>query len=352
MSKFTFINLSILFLVFSFPVQATIITDFVNNEAPSAYFYSQEFDKLVLDITIPSGIIGQEDKLSALTIKNNGTARERDDIAKFKLWKDAGQSGFQGMGKDEELGTLIYYSPNISWYLSDLNAVVPASGLRIFVSAEIAKSPTASRFIKMQIPSLYDENGNKAFNLGDAGVFMESKNNGPEGTAGLVNSFSQTIRTFLIDNLDPVSVITDPKDRSVITSETYTIKGEGRDQGGSTPAWVKVSINNGSWVDVNSIGSNYSTWEYQWQDIRQGDYTIRTQSADWIGNIEAEGDSVSITVEFPNQPEPKPKPEPEPEPEPLTEIEQLQEKIKQVQQQIIELLNQLIQIYLAQLSSL
>jgi len=330
------------------------VVDFVNNEAPSAYFYSQEFDKLVLDITIPSGIIGQEDKLSALTIKNNGTARERDDITKFKLWKDAGDPGFQGMGKDEELGTFIYYGPNISWYLSGLNTVVPSNGLRIFVSAEIAKTPTASRFIKMQIPSLYDENGNKTFDLGDAGVFMESKNNGPE-IAGLINSFSQTIRTFLIDNLDPVSVITDPENNSVINSLNYAIKGVARDQGGSTPAWVRVSINNGPWIDVNSTASNYLTWEYQWQDIKEGNYTIKTQSADWTGNIETEGDSVNVTVKFPIKEEPvsdepstgeEDKEESASAPDGATadKVEQLQEKIKQVQQQIIELLNQLIQL--------
>jgi hypothetical protein len=325
----------------------------VNNEAPSAYFYTKEFDKLLLDVTIP---FDGEDSLSAIVVKNNGTALNLNDLRDVKLWKDAGEVGFQGMGKDEEIGTFTYDYSNYAWYLSDINVAVPSEGLRIFVTTEISSGPTSGRYIQFQIPSLYDENGDGIFGLNDFGIFMESKNNGPD--TSVVNSSSQSIRTFTRDSLSPVSAITDPINNLIIDSNSYLIKGVARDQGTSTPAWVKISINDGPWINVNSITSNYLTWEYQWNDIAEGDYVIRTQSADWLGNTELEGDSINVTVQFPQEAPQEPVDDglievPEPIAPPMT-IEELREavreKIKEVQQQIIELLNQLIQLYSAELN--
>ena len=367
MYKVIFTIIIILVLAWVNPVDAVFSTDFINNEAPSAYFYPGEFDKLVLDLTIPSGVNGGEDKLLTITIKNNGSAVNLYDIEKFKLWKDADEPGFQGMGKDEELGIFIYYASNISWYLSDLNAAVPADGLRIFISAEISKNATTNRSVQIKIPQLDDINSNGSFDLADSGIFMESKNNGPSDSA-IANSYFQTLKTFSNkDNLNPKTVITDPEDNSTITVDNYTIKGMTRDQGTSNPAWVKIGINPLAsseqviWHEVNLTSSNYLTWEYQWQNITEGNYTIKTQSTDWIENTETEGDSVNVVVKFPGEPASAPnggatageedKEESAFAPDGATAdtVEQLQEKIKQVQQQIIELLNQLIQIYLQKL---
>ncbi len=340
--------------------QALVLDDFVNNQAPSAYFYPQEFDKLVMDLTI-SSVIDGTDKLSAITIKNTGTTKNRDDIEKFKLWKDADEPGFQGMGKDKELGTFTYYASDISWYLSGLEESVPAEGLRIFISAEIAKNPTSNRSLQIQIPSLSDKNNNGIFDLGDLGIFMESKNNGLIDEA-IVNSYSQTIRDFVIDNLAPKTVITDPEDNSIITTESYFIKGVSRDQGGSTPSWVKISINDGDWQEVEAIGSNYSTWQYLWQNYTEGVFTIKTQSEDWIGNRETIGDEITVSVDFPEEPGEEEEPEEEAEEEIIEEEvteeeklisemteQELKAKIIEVQQKIIELLKQLIQLIQSEL---
>ena len=370
MYKIIFAIISILTLLWITPVDAMLSTDFVNNEAPSAYFYPGEFDKLVLDLTIPSGIEGSEDKLLAITIKNTGNALDSSDIEKFKLWKDDDEPGFQGMGKDEELGVFTYYDSNTSWYLNNLNLVIPAEGLRIFISTEISKNAATNRSVQIKIPQLDDIDNDGNFDLADLGIFMESKNNGPSDGA-VINSFSQTIKSFnnSRDNLAPKTVITDPEDNLTITTDNYTIKGMTRDQGGSSPAWVKIAINPSAsseqvvWREVNPTSSNYLTWEYQWQNIAEGNYTIKTQSADWIENTETEGDSVNVMVKFPIKEEPvsdepstgeEDKEESASAPDGATadKVEQLQEKIKEIQQQIIELLNQLIQIYLAELSSL
>ncbi|MBU2544883.1 hypothetical protein KKC65_00295 [Patescibacteria group bacterium] len=328
-------------------VEAMNVSDITINEAPSAYFYKQEFDKLVLDITIPGS-----DSLSAITIKNEGNAVDRYDIDKFVLWKDAGQNGFQGMGKDEEIGDFEYDANNRIWYVKDLDVVIPEQGLRIFVSVEVARGMTNGRYVQIKIPELDDVDNDGNFDIGDFGIFLESRNNGPVD-GSIINSASQTLKSSSTrDNSSPVSIIDSTGD---VTTESYTITGQSRDQGGSSPAWVKVEINNVLY-DVEDTGTNYSTWKYEWENITEGTYTIKTQSADWLNNIETEGDSITVIVDFPDEEETpidKPPVEEPPVEEPeLTPEEQIRAQIKEIQEQIIDLLNQLIQIYLQELDSI
>ena len=276
---------------------ATIVADFKNQQALSAYIYPQEFDNLVMDLIIPSGING-EDKLKAITLENVGTATNLNDIEKIKLWSDAGPTGFQGMEVDKEIGTFIFYGLNNSWYLNDLNETVLAGGLRIFISADITRGTTASKTIQVRIPLLNDANKNSIFDLGDSGVFMESKNNGPADKE-IINSYYQEIRTISIENLPPKTVVTDPKDGTKITTSSYIIKGVTKDQGGSTPAWVKISIND-VWYDVIATSENFATWKYEWKEISEGIYSLKAQAADWIDNVGTTA-PIQITVSFPKE---------------------------------------------------
>jgi hypothetical protein len=346
------------FIIFPGLVFGFTVSEVTNHQVPETYFYLQEFDKLVSDLTIPSGKVNEADELMAITIQNLGSAIDVREIDKFKLWKDEGKVGFQGMGIDKELGDFIFYSQNNSWYLKDLNQAIPKEGLRIFVSVEIRRGAVDGKTLQMGIPQLSDQNQSDTFDFGDLGIFLESKNNGP--TDGVIlNSSLQTIKTFLYDFLSPKSVITDPKAGVTITTNNYKILGLARDQGGSTPQWVKIGINN-IWYDVTPTGSNFATWEYNWQNIAEGTYTLKTQSADWIGNIETVGEGITITCAFPAPPveekikeEVKEPPKEETAPEkPISEmtIEELKAKIVEIQQSIITLLNQLIQLLQTQIA--
>lgn len=282
------------FLMFPQIGLAFVSSDVVNEQAPEAYFYPLEFDKLIMDLTIPSGIAGEQDTLKALTLKNQGSARDLSDIEKIKIWKDEGKQGFQGMGIDKELGTFTFYSPNYSWYVKDLNEPVPPEGLRLFISTEIRRQATSNRTFQFKIPLFFDKNQNATFDLGDLGIFLESGNNGPVDKE-IINTPRQTIRSFLIDNLAPKTVIVDPKDGAVVTTTSYKILGMARDQGGSSPRWVKIGINN-TWYDVVATGQNFATWEYEWKNIEEGEYTLQTKSADWLGNNEIPKEEIVITV--------------------------------------------------------
>ena len=168
------------------------------------------------------------------------------------------------------------------------------------------------------------------------------------------------------DDIPPVSSLTAPVVGEIITTSSYTIEGTAFDTGGSTPAWVKVGINN-VWYEADVVGQSFSTWEYQWIDITEGIYIIKTKSADWIGNNETPGEGITVTVAFlpPEEEAEEPAEEPEeveeapPSPE-ATEgkaisemtIEELKAKIVEIQQKIIELLKQLIQLFQSKISEI
>ena len=355
MKKFTFILLITVFISVPGIVFGFTTSEVINHQVLEAYFYPQEFDKLVMDLTIPSGRENQEDILKAITIQNTGTAVDSNDIYKIKIWQDKGKTGFQGIGIDEELGTLIFYSQNNSWYINNLNSTIPTQGLRIFISIETSKYAATYRTIQMRIPLLFDGNGNKVFDVGDLGIFMDSQNNGPTDQV-ILNSGRQTIWGFIVDNLAPKTVIIEPKDNSEIITANYLVKGLARDQGGSTPQWVKIGIND-VWHDVTSTGSNFAAWEYNWQNITEGTFILKTQSADWMENVETPGDGTTVTVVFPAPPAEEEIGETPPSPE-ATEgkaisemtVEELKVKISEIQQKIIELLTQLIQFIQSQIS--
>jgi len=341
-------------LLSPFLVQAINVEDFEVNNVPMDYFYPQEFDKLVLDVTIPGA-----DSLLAITVENEGSTQNINDIEKVVLWADMGEKGFQGMGKDKKIGVFEYQGSGHYWFLSDLNLEIPEEGLRIFISIETSRNLITNRSVRFKISELNDVNSDGLFDIGDSGVFLVSKNNGPEdGT--VINPVSQTTRnSSSSDNLDPVSVI---DSMATITTNNYAITGQARDGGGSTPAWVKIGISD-KWYSVEDTGANYSTWKYEWKDIKEGTYIIKTQSADWVGNVETEGDSITAVVDFPNdnpsdnqtgelEPEDEGGETPPLQPEPQDPMELLKQQISSIQEQIIDLLNQLIQLYLEELGSI
>lgn len=371
-------NSKIIFLLFLFgpclflPAQsfAFLADEITNHGAPEAYVYPDEFDKLVLDVTLASGNTGEEDILQAITLQNEGTARNLTDISKLILWQDCGEEGFQGMGIDEKIGEFRFYSASYSWYLSGLNLTVPAAGLRIFVSSEISEIATANRTLQFKISALLDNNENGQYDLGDLGVYLASGNNGPTDNY-VLNPQRQTIRGFVLDNLAPKAVITWPSQGETIATSTYTVKGEARDQGGSIPQWVKIALTPEGeeevWQEVAATSDNFLTWQYNWQNITEGTYNLKVKSKDWFDNEAISERIVQVKVEFPEEEEvveevaeeeevveEQEEEEEEEVAEPISEmtIEEVRAKIKEIQQKIIELISQLIELLQSQIAAL
>jgi len=343
-------------------------SEVTNYGAPYQFVYKQEFDKLVLDVVLPSGNVGQDDILQALTIQSSGTIKDYYDVRKFILWSDNDEQGFNGMGVDNKLGEFTFYSDGSYWLADNLNVEVPTQGLRVFVSAETSTGPTSSRFFKMRISGFRNDNQSEQYDLGDLGVFLASGNNGPTDDA-VVNLLSQSVRVFVVDELVPKAVVSTPLNNEVIVNNSYTIKGLVKDQGGSNIAWLKLGIaladtpDDITWYDISlgsSIGTAEQAWEYQWQDIEEGTYVLKTKSADTNYGEGISDRIVTVTVDFP-EPEPEPEPDPEPTPSPTPDPEPdpeepaqdpvaiLKAQIELIQQQIVALISQLIELITAQL---
>ena len=98
--------------------QASVEADFTVHEIAAYDIIPGAFEQLVLDVTIPNNKISGDDELKAITVRNNSTARERFEISKIKIWADDDEAGFQGLGRDIELGEAIWTTNSTSWTLS------------------------------------------------------------------------------------------------------------------------------------------------------------------------------------------------------------------------------------------
>lgn len=298
MSKKFLIYIFILFAGFLTCQHALAFTvdKIINNQAPEIFVYPYEFDKLVLDITIPSGNSNSVDVLNAIVIQNEGTARNLREIARFILWQDANKVGFEGMGLDTKIGELSYNADNASWHLNNLAVNIPTGGSRFFVSAETMSSTTVNTYFQMRVTQLSDQNANGVFNAGDFGIFLASKNNGPTDQ-NILNINKQTMRAFVVDTASPKAVIIDPLDNAVIATSTYKIKGMAKDMQGSAVQHVLLDID-GSLKEVILTSDNYGTFEYNWQSISEGKHTLRLQATDFLGNTVV-SEPISVEIKIP-----------------------------------------------------
>lgn len=283
-------------------VFAFISSDIVNYNAPETYFFQSEFDKLVLDVKIPRGNLGASDVLSAISIKNDGTAKNLEEFNQLVLWQDQGKVGFQGMGVDKKLGAFSFYYDNTSWYLNNLNVEIPLAGLRVFVSADIRQYPTVGRYFRMKIPGFSDLNKDKLFEPGDLGIFLASQNNGPiDGE--ILNSYSQTMRNYVVDDLAPKVVLTNLSSSSTISQNSFVLLGKARDQGGGSISKVQVSAaleaQSDNWQNaVLQLSGDEYDWTYNWQNISEGNYNIKVRAQDGNENW-GYADSLSVKADFP-----------------------------------------------------
>lgn len=262
-------------------------TNLTDNGATTDQFSPATWDDVVLDFNLQhkSGDSGAADILNALTLKNNGNARDLFEISAVKLWADSGLTGWQGWGFDTLLGTASFN--NDAWYFSNMSVAIPASGLHLFVTIDVKNFIAAKKTVQFYIPQLVDNDGSGTFSIYDQGIFMVSGVNGP--AQNFMNQKTQSIGTITIDTLAPQAIVDNLADGQTLKDVTgFTITGQARDQGRGNVASVQLGLGpeNGEmiWHDVVDTGSNYSTWSYNWQEITPGTYIIKTKSRDGSNN--------------------------------------------------------------------
>jgi len=303
-------------LSFAVVTKAEGVLTVTNNEVSASAAYPSQWDVEVLDFTL---MPAEDDVFNALTVRNTGLAPSTY-LENVILYLDDGDGIFEGWKRDIEIGNGTYYDQNGIWYWKNLNVAVSKSGKRFFVAVETKNNGKIlgdRRTLQFKIPAQNDENADGVFDFAtDAGIFMNSKNNGPENA--VLNSAVQTIYKKTVDSLPPVNVITYPSDQEKIAENSLTILGVSRDQGGSTPSLTQINIakegESGSWTEVTATGSNYASWKYDWNDIADGTYTIKIKSSDWVGN-NSEENGITVTVDTtPQEPVSPPTPPAEPTP--------------------------------------
>lgn len=261
--------------------QIIILTQPFNNiGAREGSYFQADFDILVMDFVIPGS---EEDSLQAITFRNLGTAQDFTHISKVIVWKDEGQSGFQGMGIDRQLGTATWNGLYSNWYLDNMNEPVPGAGLRLFVSVETPYSLPVTTTIKFSIPMLSDRNDNGSFDVGDTGIYFQSGENLPTDES-IINPNTQTLYQLSYDNLAPKAVIDNLPEMQLIAAGDFTLTGLARDRGGSSVASLQVAVND-EWFNAENTDGNYSTWKYEWNGIEPGEYELRLKAKDFFGNV-------------------------------------------------------------------
>jgi hypothetical protein len=122
-------------------------------------------DREVLRLVLPPN--GYEaDILERLAVTNGqGSAQAGEDIARVRAWADDGDGTFEPL-QDLLLGELTFTGDR--WQRTGLSVAVPSSGLRLFVTADLAAAAVEGRTLRFGLPAAPNE-----------GAGMASGNSGP-----------------------------------------------------------------------------------------------------------------------------------------------------------------------------
>ncbi len=99
------------------------------------------------------------------------------------------------------------------------------------------------------------------------------------------------VQNAVAENIKPTVTITAPANNSKVSGK-ITINGTASDPDGTVER-VEISINGKEWINVSGVTS----WSFEWntEDIKNGEYTIKLRSYD--GKNYSEEKSITVTVE-------------------------------------------------------
>jgi len=256
---------------------ATAATVTVRQVDAADYFYPLTFDNLVLDFVLG---VDSADTLKTIILKNEGTALPVNEIERLVMYRDSGDALFQGFAVDEEIAVATYDYSNLVWVFQNINNVVSPSA-RYFVTAETRKNGSNNKSFQFSIPAYSDTDGDGAYDIGDYGIYFASKVAVP--TEKVVNDKVVTFKATTVDSTAPVVVMTNLVDGQVIKDSNFILTGKGKDQGGGVIAELSVCVNTAC-VAATNTGTNFATWEYKWNNIVNGKYSVYLKVKDFSNN--------------------------------------------------------------------
>ncbi|OGY41359.1 MAG: hypothetical protein A2Y67_01320 [Candidatus Buchananbacteria bacterium RBG_13_39_9] len=179
-----------------------------------------------------SRIDRQADIITAITLKNTGTAQAGLDISGLSLF-NAGADGIcdnpVGSVDDSFITNLTW--DGTKWILLNPTGTARVSNFRNCIAANIATFATANTTIQIQVPELLDNNANYAYDIGDEGMFF----------AGILNN----------------SIVSN----SYTVPYTLTIKAIPTYGGGVTPDTNAPNVVNNLVINASFSGAALLTWQ-------------------------------------------------------------------------------------------
>ena len=265
---------------------ATAATVMVRQVSAVDYFYPLTFDNLVLDFVIG---VDSADTLKTIVIKNEGTALPVNEIERLVLFRDNGDAVFQGFAVDEEIAVATYDYSNSVWVFQNINNAVSPSA-RFYVTAETRKNGSNNKSFQFSIPAYSDTDGDGAYDIGDAGIYFTSKVVVP--AEKVLNDKIVSFKATTIDSTGPVVIMTNLVAGQTIKDSNFVLTGKGKDQGGGVIEELSVCINTVCAAAINT-GTSFATWEYKWNNIVNGKYSIYLKAKDFSNN---QIETAAITV--------------------------------------------------------
>ncbi|MDI6751297.1 MAG: PQQ-binding-like beta-propeller repeat protein, partial [bacterium] len=257
-------------------------------------------NQLILDFKIP----GPEDTLNAITFQNT-TGIPSTNFTSLRLWADTNAPPGFDLG-DTNIATATTQVGS-SWVFSGLSHLMPASGRRFFLTADISFEPSGDDLsIRMKIPQLKDVNGNGSYDSLDEGIFVSSASDGP-ADMDFIGPSTQTIHRKSMSDLSDNTINANygPGERDCLISD-LTINNGHND--GATDTLSAITFKNiGScpesdiatrtlWVSNSGSGFNPLT-----------DTRLATITSGWVFsnlsyNIPSTGTRLFVTADISSAP--------------------------------------------------
>jgi len=244
-----------------------------------------------MTFAIPSNGIWP-DALDFVTIENQGTAVGGTDVARVRLWKEAGGDPAKfDAGEEDPLDDLGWNGS--SWRNSSpMGEPIPISGLRVHVTFSVTANPGDGTTVRARLPL--------------DGLHVASGNDGPIDKT-LTNSTQQTIST------DPLIATLLADQPSYSSGQTIVLSMMTRNEGldtlygvhpsivtlGGTGGASLASLPNPAVVDLDPGSNTTFVWTYSADTAGDATFCARAYSADSTGLSE---ETCTGTVVIQNRP--------------------------------------------------
>ncbi|MEW6089279.1 MAG: PKD domain-containing protein [bacterium] len=182
----------------------------------------------------------------------------------------------------------VEYSPDgLNWNRAELEQVNANYGTPVLNNQNEYQISNIKTDSGVNNITFYWRSMNDLSGIEDATVYLRISTND-----GWINGKIIVSSAFEIDNLSPLSTVTNPWNGEVIVDSEVPIDGIASDSGSGIER-IEVSTDGGStWVYAQGTTS----WSYEWTPSGDKQYTVMSRATDKAGNEEIPGIGINVTI--------------------------------------------------------